>query len=79
MGWMRHVVALVLIWAAAGQLQHPTGPAPAHLERAAALLRNCTTLACLRAVHASAGETRFNFPHFMIVGYHKSATTSLHA
>lgn len=64
---------------AGARAAHPTGPAPPRLEAAAALLRTCETLACLRAVHAAAGPTRFNFPHFVVAGYHKSATTSLHA
>ncbi|KAI7842768.1 hypothetical protein COHA_003516 [Chlorella ohadii] len=45
------------------------------------VLRGCTSFACLGAAHAlphSPGE-RFNFPHFFILGFGKSATMSLAA
>lgn len=38
----------------------------------------CKDLACLRAAHAAGrGGARFSFPHFFIVGWQKTATTSL--
>ena len=43
-------------------------------------LRSCEDFACLRAAHvAPRGAARFNFPHFVIIGWQKAATTSLHA
>jgi hypothetical protein len=48
------------------------------LDRVEAL-RGCETLECLRIAHEKpAGKATKNFPHFMIVGFQKSATTSLH-
>lgn len=48
------------------------------LDRVEAL-RGCETLDCLRIAHEKpAGKATKNFPHFMIVGFQKSATTSLH-
>jgi len=48
------------------------------LDRVEAL-RGCETLECLRIAHDKpAGKATKNFPHFMIVGFQKSATTSLH-
>lgn len=48
------------------------------LDRVEAV-RGCHTLQCLRVAHEKpAGKATFNFPHFMIVGFQKSATTSLH-
>ncbi len=42
-------------------------------------LQKCDSFACLREVNeAAAGRTRFNFPHFLVVGWPKCATTSLH-
>ena len=43
-------------------------------------LRGCETLDCVRDAHALPhGDARYNFPHFMIAGYSKSATTSLYS
>ncbi len=45
-------------------------------------LRACSFegLECVRAAHAlPAGGAKFNFPHFMIIGFQKAATTSLNA
>ncbi|GBF98959.1 hypothetical protein Rsub_12605 [Raphidocelis subcapitata] len=39
-------------------------------------LRNCTDFACVRKAHTRPGK--FNFPHFLIIGFPKAATTSLH-
>jgi hypothetical protein len=48
------------------------------LDRVEAV-RGCATLECLRVAHEKPpGKAKFNFPHFMIVGFQKSATTSLH-
>ena len=48
------------------------------LDRVEAV-RGCDTFECLRVAHEKpAGKATFNFPHFMIVGFQKSATTSLH-
>lgn len=48
------------------------------LDRVEAV-RGCATFECLRVAHEKpAGKAKFNFPHFMIVGFQKSATTSLH-
>ena len=48
------------------------------LDRVEAL-RGCDTFECLRIAHDKpAGKATKNFPHFMIVGFQKSATTSLH-
>jgi len=48
------------------------------LDRVEAV-RGCDTFECLRIAHEKpAGKATFNFPHFMIVGFQKSATTSLH-
>lgn len=44
----------------------------------AADVSRCEDFACLRTAHAAGtGGPRFNFPHFMIVGWQKCATTSL--
>lgn len=41
-------------------------------------LATCTTLACVRAAHDQPRNgVRFNFPHFIILGFQKAATTSL--
>ncbi len=43
-------------------------------------LRGCETLDCVRDAHTLPhGDARYNFPHFMIAGYSKSATTSLYS
>lgn len=42
-------------------------------------LSTCTSLECLRKAHKIPKEkTQFNFPHALIVGWQKSATTSLY-
>ena len=42
-------------------------------------VRGCETLECLRiANNQPPGRSTFNFPHFIIAGWQKSATTSLH-
>jgi hypothetical protein len=42
-------------------------------------LAACTTLACLRDAHARPrAADQFNFPHALLVGWQKSATTSLY-
>jgi hypothetical protein len=42
-------------------------------------LRSCDTLNCVRDAHTlPKGNAKFNFPHFLIAGYSKSATTSLY-
>lgn len=43
-------------------------------------LKTCETLKCVRDAHAQPrqGKEKFNFPHFIIAGYSKSATTSLY-
>jgi hypothetical protein len=54
-------------------------PAPDGPDRAAAVAA-CRSFACLREAHKRpAGEARFNFPHAMIIGFPKCATTSLYA
>lgn len=41
-------------------------------------LQTCETLKCLRDAHQQPkGEAKYNFPHFMIAGWSKCATTSL--
>ena len=43
-------------------------------------LRGCQTLECVRVAHRKPpGPARFNFPHFFIIGWQKTATTSLFA
>lgn len=43
-------------------------------------LRGCLTLECVRESHTKPpGPARFNFPHFFIIGWQKTATTSLFA
>lgn len=43
-------------------------------------IRGCTTLECVRVANSRPmGPARFNFPHFLIIGWQKTATTSLHA
>jgi len=42
-------------------------------------IATCTTLECLRDAHLQPkGQAKFNFPHFMIIGFQKAATTSLY-
>ncbi|WPT16805.1 hypothetical protein PSENEW3_00004813 [Picochlorum sp. SENEW3] len=42
-------------------------------------LPTCETLKCVRDAHLQPrGDARFNFPHFIIAGYSKSASTSLY-
>lgn len=42
-------------------------------------LRTCETLRCVRDAHLQPkGPARFNFPHFIIAGWPKAATTSLY-
>lgn len=41
-------------------------------------IETCDTLRCIRDAHLQPrGKAKFNFPHFIIAGYSKSATTSL--
>ena len=45
-------------------------------------IKTCETLACVKEAHLiprGPHETKYNFPHFMIAGYSKSATTTLHS
>lgn len=43
-------------------------------------LRGCQTLECVRTAHTRPpGPAKFNFPHFFIIGWQKTATTSLFA
>lgn len=42
---------------------------------------DCRSFACLREAHAAAAgrsDARFNFPHFIIAGWQKTATTALY-
>jgi len=41
-------------------------------------LAQCSTLDCLTRMHSTLGATKFNFPHFMMVGWQKCATTSIY-
>jgi len=42
-------------------------------------LATCTSLDCVRAAHAQPrGPATYNFPHAIIIGFQKSATTSTH-
>ena len=42
-------------------------------------LEACNDMVCVReAHHLPRGEATFNFPHFLIIGFQKAATTSLH-
>ena len=42
-------------------------------------LANCSDFECLRTAHTlPRGSARFNFPHFLIIGWQKAGTTSLH-
>lgn len=42
-------------------------------------LEACNDMVCVREAHnLPRGETKFNFPHFLIIGFQKAATTSLH-
>lgn len=44
-------------------------------------INTCETLACVKEAHTiprQENETKLNFPHFLIAGYSKAATTSLH-
>jgi hypothetical protein len=66
---------------AAPRPPQPAAPAPPPATRLEAL-RACSfeDLECVRAAHAlPAGGAKFNFPHFMIIGFQKAATTSLNA
>lgn len=43
------------------------------------VLANCRTLACLKDAHTRPLEQRkFNFPHALLIGWQKSATTSIY-
>ena len=45
-----------------------------------AWMSKCTTLTCIIKAHDRLqGRTRFNFPHFFLVGWQKCATTSVNA
>lgn len=64
---------------AGGQVAQPEPgqPFPATLPFLQAL-STCTTLDCVRAAHQQPRKgARFNFPHFMIIGFQKACTTSL--
>lgn len=42
-------------------------------------LEKCTDVVCIREAHKlPKGDAKFNFPHFLIIGFQKAATTSLH-
>jgi hypothetical protein len=43
------------------------------------VLENCRDLICIQEAHAKLPRSSdmFNFPHFMIIGFQKAATTSL--
>lgn len=42
-------------------------------------LKSCTDMVCVREAHELPKEdAEFNFPHFLIIGFQKAATTSLH-
>ncbi|GBF96609.1 hypothetical protein Rsub_09355 [Raphidocelis subcapitata] len=66
-----------------GSLRRHGGPAPLSrhglsLSARLFVLSKCKTFACLRTVNAlPAGGAKFNFPHAMIIGFPKCATTSL--
>ncbi|PSC68491.1 sulfotransferase [Micractinium conductrix] len=63
--------------AAAAEEVHPVISMPlSGLEEA---LRGCSTLACLQQAHMrSKHPQQFNFPHFLLLGFPKCATTSLY-
>jgi len=42
-------------------------------------LKTCTDMECVKSAHYQPKkEAKFNFPHFLIIGFQKAATTSLH-
>lgn len=42
-------------------------------------LQSCTDMVCIQKAHELPKEdAKFNFPHFLIIGFQKAATTSLH-
>lgn len=42
-------------------------------------LKDCTDMICVRKAHElPKKDATFNFPHFLIIGFQKAATTSLH-
>lgn len=42
-------------------------------------LKSCTDMVCVQKAHELPKEdAKFNFPHFLIIGFQKAATTSLH-
>lgn len=42
-------------------------------------LQSCTDMVCIQNAHKlPKGNAKFNFPHFLIIGFQKAATTSLH-
>jgi hypothetical protein len=42
-------------------------------------LKSCKDMVCVREAHKlPKKEAKFNFPHFLIIGFQKAATTSLH-
>lgn len=48
------------------------------LEAGIRLLSSCTTLECVRKAHNKLkGKTKFNAPHFFLIGFQKCATTSV--
>ena len=50
------------------------------LEETLAELSTCTSIKCIIRVHDKLdGRTRFNLPHFFLVGWQKCATTSVNA
>ena len=61
---------------AAKQKGAETSPGNATFLKA---LESCNDIVCVREAHKlPKGEARFNFPHFLIIGFQKAATTSLH-
>ncbi|KAL4437388.1 hypothetical protein ABPG75_004527 [Micractinium tetrahymenae] len=58
--------------------QQPEDGSGVPLSEREKALRGCTTLECLREAHKQPKHpTQFNFPHFLILGFPKTATTSL--
>jgi len=42
-------------------------------------LKTCKDMECVKSAHYQPKkEAKFNFPHFLIIGFQKAATTSLH-
>lgn len=52
---------------------------PATVPSMLQTLMRCQTLECIKVAHSRSREPgTFNFPHFLIIGWQKTATTSLH-